>query len=400
MVIIMFDRKTIRDIDIRGKKVIVRVDYNVPLGEDLSVTDDTRIRLSIPTIKYLIENNARIILISHLGRPKGKPEDRFRLDPAALKLEELTGVKVKKFDSIYSDEIKDYIDNRLQEGGIVMLENLRFDPGEKSNDREFSMSLASLGDIYVNDAFGAAHRSHASVVGIPEFLPAVSGLLLEKEVETLTSLLESPERPFLAILGGSKVSDKIKVIRNLLSKVEMLILGGGMTYTFLKSKGMEIGKSICEDDQLDYAEEMISLARKNNVSLILPVDIIAAREFDRNSKTREVPVDGIPSGWMGLDIGSRTVDLFKKNIAEAGTIFWNGPVGVFEWEKFSKGTKNIAFAIAGSNAVTVAGGGDTIAAIKRYGLAEKFSHISSGGGASMELLEGRILPGVEALIKK
>jgi 3-phosphoglycerate kinase len=400
MVIIMFDRKTIRDIDIRGKKVIVRVDYNVPLGENLSVTDDTRIRLSIPTIKYLIENNARIILISHLGRPKGKPEDRFRLDPAALKLEELTGVKVKKFDSIYSDEIKDYIDNRLQEGGIVMLENLRFDPGEKSNDREFSMSLASLGDIYVNDAFGAAHRSHASVVGIPEFLPAVSGLLLEKEVETLTSLLESPERPFLAILGGSKVSDKIKVIRNLLSKVEMLILGGGMTYTFLKSKGMEIGKSICEDDQLDYAEEMISLARKNNVSLILPVDIIAAREFDRNSKTREVPVDGIPSGWMGLDIGSRTVDLFKKNIAEAGTIFWNGPVGVFEWEKFSKGTKNIAFAIAGSNAVTVAGGGDTIAAIKRYGLAEKFSHISSGGGASMELLEGRILPGVEALIKK
>ncbi len=396
----MFDRKTIRDIDLKGKKVIVRVDYNVPLDENLSITDDTRIRLSIPTIEYLIKNSARIILISHLGRPKGEPEDRFRLDPAALKLEELIGVRVKKFDSIYSDEIKDYVNNSLQNGDIVMLENLRFDTREKSNDREFSRLLASLADIYVDDAFGAAHRSHASVVGIAEFLPAVSGFLLEKEVETLTSLLESPERPFMAILGGSKVSDKIKIIRNLLDRVDILILGGGMTYTFLKSKGMEIGKSICEDDQMDYAREMINLARKNNVRLILPVDITAAKEFDRNSESMEVPVDGIHPDWMGLDIGSRTVDLFKKNIAEARTIFWNGPVGVFEWEKFSKGTKNIAFAVAESNAVTVAGGGDTVAAIRRYGLTEKFSHISSGGGASMELLEGKILPGVEALIKK
>jgi 3-phosphoglycerate kinase len=400
MVIMMFDRKTIRDIDLKGKKVIVRVDYNVPLDENLSITDDTRIRLSIPTIEYLIKNSARIILISHLGRPKGEPEDRFRLDPAALKLEELIGVRVKKFDSIYSDEIKDYVNNSLQNGDIVMLENLRFDTREKSNDREFSRLLASLADIYVDDAFGAAHRSHASVVGIAEFLPAVSGFLLEKEVETLTSLLESPERPFMAILGGSKVSDKIKIIRNLLDRVDILILGGGMTYTFLKSKGMEIGKSICEDDQMDYAREMINLARKNNVRLILPVDITAAKEFDRNSESMEVPVDGIHPDWMGLDIGSRTVDLFKKNIAEARTIFWNGPVGVFEWEKFSKGTKNIAFAVAESNAVTVAGGGDTVAAIRRYGLTEKFSHISSGGGASMELLEGKILPGVEALIKK
>jgi len=396
----MFDRKTIRDIDLKGKKVIVRVDYNVPLDENLSVTDDTRIRLSVPTIEYLIKNSARIILISHLGRPKGEPEDRFRLDPAALKLEELTGVKVKKFDSIYSDEIKDYVDNSLKEGDIIMLENLRFDKREKSNDKEFSRLLASLADIYVNDAFGAAHRSHASVVGIAEYLPAVSGFLLEKEVETLTSLLESPERPFMAILGGSKVSDKIKIIRNLLDKVDILILGGGMTYTFLKSKGMEIGRSICEDDQIDYAREMIDLAHKNNVRLILPVDITIAKEFDRNSESMEVSVDVIPQDWMGLDIGSGTVDLFKKNIAEARTIFWNGPVGVFEWEKFSKGTKNVACAVAESNAVTVAGGGDTVAAIRKYGLTEKFSHISSGGGASMELLEGKILPGVEALIKK
>jgi len=281
-----------------------------------------------------------------------------------------------------------------------MLENLRFDPGEKSNDREFSKSLASLADIYVDDAFGAAHRAHASIVGVPEFIPAVSGLLLEKEMETLAALLESPGRPFLAILGGSKVSDKIQVIKNLLSKVDSLILGGGMTYTFLKAMGLEIGTSICEDGQLDYAKEMIVLAEKNNVNLLLPIDINIAREFDRNSEAMEVSIENIPADWMGLDIGTMTIDLFAENIASAKTIFWNGPVGVFEWERFSKGTKSIAFAIARSNAVTVAGGGDTVAAIKKYGLSDKFSHISSGGGASMELLEGKILPGIAALMKK
>jgi len=399
-VIIMFDKKTIREINVKNKKVLVRVDYNVPLDDELSVTDDTRIRLSLPTIEYLRENNAKIILMSHLGRPKGKAEDRFRLNPAALKLEELMGIRVKKFDRIYSAEIKEYIDSQMKNGEIMMLENLRFDPGEKSNDREFSKLLASLADIYVNDAFGAAHRAHASVVGIPEFIPAVSGLLLEKEIKTLAALLEIPGRPFLAILGGSKVSDKIQVIKNLLSKVNGLILGGGMTYTFLKAKGLEIGTSICEDGQLDYAIEMIGLAKENNVNLLLPVDITIAREFDRDAETGEVPIENIPADWMGLDIGTKTIELFTGEIAAAKTIFWNGPVGVFEWERFSKGTKSIAFAVADSEAVTVAGGGDTVAAIKKYGLSEKFSHISSGGGASMELLEGKILPGIEALMDK
>jgi len=396
----MFDKKTISEINIKNKKVIVRVDFNVPLDDDLNITDDTRIKLSLPTIQYLRNNNAKIILISHLGRPKGKPEDRFRLDPVAKRLEELTGARVKKFDETFSLEIRDYINKNMSADEIVILENLRFDPGEKENDEDFSRSLASLADIFVNDAFGAAHRAHASVVGIPEFLPAVSGLLLEKEVETLTALLESPQRPFLTILGGSKVSDKIKVIKNLMEKVDSLILGGGMTYTFLKAQGHEIGQSICEDDQLDYARDMIELAKRNNVNLLLPVDIIIAPEFDENSEKKVVSIDSIPADWIGLDIGEKSSEIFEKEIQSASTIFWNGPVGVFEWEKFSNGTKNIALAVARSNAITVVGGGDTIAAIKKYDVSDKISHISSGGGASMELLEGRLLPGIEALDDK
>jgi len=399
-VIIMFNKKTIREIDVKNKKVIVRVDFNVPLDDDLDITDDTRIRLSLPTIEYLRNNDARIILMSHLGRPKGKPEDRFRLDPVAKRLEELTGARVKKFDETFSLEIKDYIDKSMSDDEIVILENLRFSPGEKENDRDFSKSLASLADIYVDDAFGAAHRAHASVVGIPEFLPAVSGLLLEKEVETLTALLESPQRPFLTILGGSKVSDKIKVIKNLMEKVDSLILGGGMTYTFLKAQGYEIGKSICENDQLDYARDMIELAKKNDVNFLLPVDITIAPEFDKNSEKKVVSIDSIPAGWMGLDIGIRSSEIFKKEIQNASTIFWNGPVGVFEWEKFSNGTKNIALAVAESNAITVVGGGDTVAAVKKYDVSDKISHVSSGGGAAMELLEGKLLPGIEALNDK
>lgn len=396
----MFNKKTVREIDIKEKKIIVRVDFNVPLDDDLNVVDDTRIRLSLPTIEYLRENNAKIILMSHLGRPKDKPEDRFRLDPAAKRLEELTGARVKKFDETFSLEIKDYIDNSMSAGEIVILENLRFNPGEKENNKDFSKALASLADIYVDDAFGAAHRAHASVVGVPEFLPAVSGLLMEKEIETLTALLESPGRPFLTILGGSKVSDKIKVIKNLMGKVDSLVLGGGMTYTFLKAQGYEIGKSICEDDQLDYARDMIKLAKANNVNFLLPIDIIAAPEFDENSEKRAVSIESIPAGWMGLDIGNKSIEMFSKEIQGASTIFWNGPVGVFEWEKFSNGTRSIAFAVANSNAVTVVGGGDTVAAIKKYGVSDKISHISSGGGASMELLEGKLLPGIEALLDK
>ncbi len=396
----MFNKKTIEDIDVTNKKVLVRVDYNVPLDDNLNVVDDTRIRLSLPTINYLIERNAKVILMSHLGRPKGVAEAKFKLDPAAKKLGELLGKKVKKFDSIYSPEIKEYIDNEMDYGEIVMLENLRFDPGEKANDDEFSKSLASLADVYVDDAFGAAHRAHASVSGVTRYLPAVAGFLMKKEIEVLTSLLESPQRPFLTILGGSKVSDKIQVIRNLLGKVDSLILGGGMTYTFLKAQGYEIGKSICEDDQIDFAREMLTLASKDNVKLILPVDIMAAKEFDSNSDKRLVSIQSIPADWMGMDIGDKSIELFKTEIALAKTIFWNGPVGVFEWPNFENGTRNIANAIAESQAVTVAGGGDTLAALKKYDLSSKFTHVSSGGGAAMELLEGKELPGVSSLLDK
>ncbi len=394
----MFSKKTVEDIEVRNKKVLVRVDYNVPLDSEMNITDDTRIKLSLPTINYLLEKNSKIILMSHLGRPKGVVEDKFRLGPAARRLGELTGKKVRKFDEIYSVEIKDYIDNKMNYGEMVMLENLRFDPGEKANDSIFAKSLASLADVYVNDAFGAAHRAHASVEGVTRYIPAVAGFLMKREVEVLTSLLESPGRPFLTILGGSKVSDKIKVIENLLGKVDTLVLGGGMSYTFLKAKGYEIGKSICEDDRIKFAQDMISLAEENNVDLILPVDIVVAKEFDSDSEKKLVSVQSMPVDWMGMDIGEKSVEIFKEKISGAKTIFWNGPVGVFEWERFASGTRNIANLIAESNAVTVAGGGDTLAALRKYNIASKFSHVSSGGGASMELLEGKELPGLASLL--
>jgi phosphoglycerate kinase len=398
MVVRMFSKKTVEDIEVRNKKVLVRVDYNVPLDSEMNITDDTRIKLSLPTINYLLEKNSKIILMSHLGRPKGVVEDKFRLGPAARRLGELTGKKVRKFDEIYSVEIKDYIDNKMNYGEMVMLENLRFDPGEKANDSIFAKSLASLADVYVNDAFGAAHRAHASVEGVTRYIPAVAGFLMKREVEVLTSLLESPGRPFLTILGGSKVSDKIKVIENLLGKVDTLVLGGGMSYTFLKAKGYEIGKSICEDDRIKFAQDMISLAEENNVDLILPVDIVVAKEFDSDSEKKLVSVQSMPVDWMGMDIGEKSVEIFKEKISGAKTIFWNGPVGVFEWERFASGTRNIANLIAESNAVTVAGGGDTLAALRKYNIASKFSHVSSGGGASMELLEGKELPGLASLL--
>ncbi len=396
----MFNKKTIEDIEVKNKKVLVRVDYNVPLDDELNITDDTRIKLSLPTINYLIQNNAKVILMSHLGRPKGVVEDRLRLDPAAKRLGQLIGREVKKFNRIYSPDIKEYIDNKMNYGEIVMLENLRFDPREKANDSEFSKSLAALADIYVDDAFGAAHRAHASVEGVTKYLPAVAGFLMKKEVEALTSLLESPRRPFLTILGGSKVSDKIKVIKNLLGKVDSLILGGGMTYTFLKAQGYEIGKSICEEDQINFAIDMLSLAQENNVNLMLPVDVVIAKEFDSESEKKLVSIQSIPIDWMGLDIGDKSIELFEKEISRASTIFWNGPLGVFEWDNFARGTKSIAYAVAESSAVTVAGGGDTLAALKKYNLSSKFSHVSSGGGAAMELLEGKELPGVASLLDK
>jgi len=396
----MFNKKTIEDINVKNKKVIVRVDYNVPLDEKGNVTDNTRIRLSLPTLKYLLERNAKVILMSHLGRPKGAVEEKYRLTPAAKELEKLIGKPVKKFDETFSPQIKEYTESKMQFGEIIMLENLRFNPGEKSNDKEFAKDLASLAEVYVDDAFGAAHRAHASISGVAEFLPAVAGFLMKKEVEALSALLEEPVRPFMAILGGSKVSDKILVIQNLLGKVDTLILGGGMSYTFLKAQGYGIGKSICEDDQINYAKDMIELAKKNGVNFMLPVDLLIAKEYAKDAERKNVAVDAIPSDWEGMGIGEKTIELYKAEISKAGTIFWNGPVGVFEWENFEKSTKEIANAVADSKSVTVVGGGDTLAAIKKYGLNDKFSHVSSGGGASMEFLEGKILPGVAALMNK
>ncbi|MBU4294040.1 MAG: phosphoglycerate kinase [Actinobacteria bacterium] len=396
----MFNKKTVEDIDIKNKKVIVRVDYNVPLDENGNITDNTRIRLSLPTLNYLLERNAKVILMSHLGRPKGAVEEKYRLTPAAKELEKLIGKPVKKFDETYSPQIKEYVDSKMQLGEIIMLENLRFNPGEKSNDKEFAKNLASLAEVYVDDAFGAAHRAHASISGVAQFLPAVAGFLMKKEVEALSALLEAPGRPFMAILGGSKVSDKILVIQNLLGKVDTLILGGGMSYTFLKAQGYGIGKSICEDDQVGYAKDMIELAKKNGVNFMLPVDLVIAKEYAKDAERKNVSVDAIPSDWEGMGIGEKTTELYKVAIARAKTIFWNGPVGVFEWKNFERGTKEIANAIANSSAVTVVGGGDTLAAIKKYGLNDKFSHVSSGGGASMEFLEGKVLPGIAALMNR
>jgi phosphoglycerate kinase len=396
----MFNKKTIEDIDVSKKKVLIRVDYNVPLDDDLNVTDDTRIKLSLPTIEYLVEKGAKVILMSHLGRPKGKVEPKLSLDPVAKKFEDITGKKIKKFDQIYSPEIKDYINNKMNFGDIVMLENLRFDPGEKENNDELAKSLASLAEIYVNDAFGAAHRAHASVVGVTKYLPSVAGLLMKKENEVLSSLLESPARPFIAILGGSKVSSKIPVIRSLLDKVNSLILGGGMTYTFLKAQNYEVGKSLCEEGQIEFAREMMELAKENNVNFLLPIDVVVAKEFDNDADKKMVSIESIPVDWMGLDIGEKSIELFTKEISSAGTIFWNGPMGVFEWENFSNGTRSIARAVAESQAVTVAGGGDTITALNKYKLYSKISHVSSGGGAAMEFLEGKELPGVVSLMDK
>ena len=396
----VFNKKTVEDIDFNGKAVLARVDFNVPIDSGGNITDNTRIMLSLPTIRYLLENNAKVVLMSHLGRPKDIVDEKYRLTPAVKELGKLLSKPVKKFDETFSNEIRDYVKTTMQPGEIVMLENLRFNPGEKKNDREFSKDLASLADFYVDDAFGAAHRAHASISGVAEFLPAVSGFLLKKEVEVLGSLLENPARPFTAVLGGSKVSDKILVVKNLLEKVDVLILGGGMTYTFLKAMGNEIGRSICEDDQLGYALDMVGLAKKNNVKLMLPVDICIAPEYSENAESKNVAINAIPSDWEGMGIGEKTIELYKNEIAKAKTIFWNGPMGVFEFEKFAKSTKEIAMAIAGSTAVTVAGGGDTLAAIKKYGLNDKFSHVSSGGGASMEFLEGKLLPGFAALQDK
>ena len=393
------NKRNIRDTDVKDKRVLVRVDYNVPLDEALKITDDMRILKSLPTIRFLIDNGAKVILMSHLGRPKGQVVDKYRLDPAAKRLGELLGKKVLKLDEVYSDEVLKAA-NGLAEGEVMMIENLRFDPREEKNDPGFSKMLAALGDIYVDDAFGAAHRAHASVEGVTKYLPAYAGFLMESEINSLYPLLESPQKPFVTILGGSKVSDKLKVIQNLLVKVDSLLIGGGMCFTFLKALGIGIGKSILEEDQLDYCRDVLKEAGERKVKLLLPVDVVVANTFAADSIFNTVDIKFIRMDWMGLDIGPKTVELFKQEINRAKTIFWNGPMGVFEWPNFEAGTKGITELVAQSRAFTVIGGGDTVAAVRKYGAEDKIDHVSTGGGASLELLEGRELPGITALLDK
>jgi phosphoglycerate kinase len=396
-VIALFRKKTLRDTDVAGKRVLVRVDFNVPI-KDGRVEDDSRIRAVLPTLNYLIEKGARLIVMSHLGRPKNA-EEKYRLDPVAEVLSLLLNRPVEKVDKTVGDEVKKIVE-QLEPGEILLLENLRFNPGEKANDPGFARSLAELGDIYVNDAFGAAHRAHASVVGIAKYIPAVAGFLLEKEVTTLSKLLEEPKRPFLTILGGSKVSDKVGVIDRFLDIVDVLLIGGGMCFTFLKAQGINVGRSILEEHYIEYARNTLTEAKSKGIKILLPEDVVISQEFNDYSESKVVPIDKIPPGWIGLDIGPKTIEIYKEEIAKARTIFWNGPMGVFELEPFAKGTEEIAKAIAESDAISIAGGGDTDAALRKFGLEEKVSFISTGGGASLKMLEGSPLPGVEVLDNK
>lgn len=388
-------KKTIRDIDVRGKRVFVRVDFNVPL-DDGRITDDRRIREALPTIQALRRQGAHVILASHLGRPNGRVDDALRLDPVARRLSELLGAPVRKLPDCVGSEVEAAV-AAMRDGDVVLLENLRFHAGEETNDDQFARSLARLADIYVNDAFGTAHRAHASTVGMARYLPAVAGLLMEKELTYLSAALENPKRPFVAILGGKKVSDKIGVIRNLLSKADALLIGGAMSYTFLRAKGFEVGKSLCEDDKLDLARSLMDGAAKRNVPFHLPEDVVVADRFAEDAGRRTVPAEAIPKDWMGMDIGPKTARAYARVIAGAQTALWNGPMGVFEMPAFASGTKAVAEAMAASRGATIVGGGDSAAAVEQFGLADKMTHISTGGGASLEFMEGKDLPGVAVL---
>lgn len=393
------NKKTIRDIDVKNKKVLVRCDFNVPLDENGNITDDRRIVSALPTIKYLLENNAKVILCSHLGRPKGEFNEKYSLKPVAKRLSELLGKEVKLSKDIIGEDAQKLV-SQVEEGEVILLENVRFHKEEEKNDSEFAKKLASYAEIYVNDAFGTAHRAHATTAGVADYLPAVSGFLIEKELEFLGSALENPQRPFVAILGGAKVSDKIAVIDNLLEKVDTLIIGGGMAFTFLKAEGYNIGNSICEEDKLELAKSLLEKAEQKDVKLVLPIDTHVAKEFSNEAESKFVNVDAIEDGWQGLDIGSKTVAEFSKILKEAKTVIWNGPLGVCEFSKFEEGTKEIAKILSTIEATTVIGGGDSAAAIEKMGLSDKMTHISTGGGASLEFLEGKVLPGIACLEEK
>ena len=394
------NKKTVQDIDLKGKKVLVRCDFNVPLDENFVITDNRRIVGALPTIKYLLDNDCKVILCSHLGRPKGEVKKEFSLAPVAKELSKLLGKEVKLADDIIGESAKNLISN-MKNGEVVLLENVRFDSREEANDQEFAKELASLAEIYVNDAFGTAHRAHSSTAGVAAYLPAVSGFLMEKELNFLGTTLENPERPFMAILGGKKVSDKIGVIDSLLEKVDTLMIGGGMAYTFFKAMGYNVGNSICELDKLDLATSLMEKAKEKGVKLLLPVDTKVGKEFKEDTESKIVPYTDIPDGWEGFDIGENTIKMYEEELAKAKTVIWNGPVGLFEFEQFAVGTNSIAKFLGGLEGVTtIIGGGDSAAAIEKLGIGDKFTHISTGGGASLEFLEGKKLPGVECLLDK
>ena len=390
------NKKTVHDIDVENKRVLVRCDFNVPLNDQGVITNDLRIQAALPTIRQLLEQNAAVILCSHLGRPKGKPVDSLRLDPVADRLTALLDRTVRKLDQVVGPLVTEAVE-AMRPGDVLLLENTRFEAGEEANDRELSQELANLADVYVNDAFGAAHRAHATTAGVAEFLPAVAGLLLGKELEMLGTALEEPKRPLVVILGGAKISDKIGVIENLLTKAEQILIGGGMANTFFRAKGHETGDSLVEEGSVDKARDLMERAGDK---LVLPVDVTVADAFSADAQTRTVEPDNVEAGWRILDIGPRTISLFKETIDEAGTVIWNGPMGVFELEPFAQGTFAIAKALANADAMSVIGGGDSASAVEEAGVSDAISHVSTGGGASLEFLEGRELPGVAALDDK
>ena len=395
-----YNKKTILDVDVAGRKVLLRCDFNVPQDKETgAITSDKRIVAALPTIRYLLERKAAVIACSHLGKPKGEWKPKLSLAPVARRLSELLGQEVIFASDIVGEDAKAKA-AALQGGQIMLLENLRFDPREEKNDPSFAKELASLAELYVSDAFGTVHRAHASTAGVAAFLPAVSGLLVAKELEVMGGALNDPKRPFVAVLGGAKVSDKIGVINNLLDKADTVIIGGGMAYTFAKAQGGSIGKSLCEDDKLDYAREMIEKAKRNGVKLLLPSDTVAADDFSNDARRQVVSTMAIPDGWEGMDIGPDTIRTFCDAVKGAGTVVWNGPMGVFEFENFAAGTRAMAQALADSGAITIVGGGDSAAAVEQMGFADRITHISTGGGASLEFLEGLELPGVACLLDK
>ncbi|AIG28576.1 phosphoglycerate kinase [Brevibacillus laterosporus] len=392
------NKKSIRDIELAGKRVFCRVDFNVPM-QDGVITDDTRIRAAVPTIQYLIDNHAKVILASHFGRPKGEVVEEMRLTAVGEHLASLLGKPVKKLNDSIGAEVESAV-QAMKEGDVILLENVRFHKGEEKNDPELAKSFASLADLFVNDAFGTAHRAHATTAGIAQHIPAVAGLLMEKEIQFMGGALSKPERPFTAIVGGAKVKDKIGVIENLLGKVDTLIIGGGMANTFIKAQGYNVGASLCEEDKLDLARTLMEQAKERNVNLLMPVDVVVADKFAADANTQVVSIDAIPEGWMALDIGPKTVANYRDAIVPSKTVVWNGPMGVFEMDAFASGTIAVANAMEECHGTTIIGGGDSVAAVEKAGVADKMTHISTGGGASLEFMEGKELPGVTALQDK